>query len=405
MEKQANSLRLSYVKGLHYRTGKPIRVHIANGLIEEIKEVIEAEPTEPEPLPWIGPGFVDLQINGFSGIDFNMPHLTEEAVHSVTRKLWAEGVTTYYPTVITNSDQAIEDMVRSISQACRTDSLTTDSIAGIHLEGPFISRLDGPRGAHDQSYVKAPDWELFERWQRAADGLIKIITLSPEWDEAPEFIARCVRNGIVVSIGHTAATSEQIQKAVQSGASMSTHLGNGAHQMLPRHPNYIWEQLAHDQLSSGVIADGFHLPLSVLKVFLKVKAEQLFLVSDAVYLSDLEPGEYVTHIGGRVVLTEEGRLHLAENPGLLAGSVQMLKAGVSLLVQSGICSPAVAWELATIQPASIMHLAVGGGLAVGAPADLMTFSWDQNLKLTIHDVYKHGHHVAGSNVISSSSQA
>ena len=398
------------VEGLHYQTGEPIRVHIDNGVIAYIESMECNDDVEytgntelTYPLPWIGPGLVDLQINGCFGIDFNTTLITEEAVQQATRNLWTEGVTTYCPTIISNSEQAIESIVRSISRACLNDRLTADSIACIHLEGPFISPLDGPRGAHDRSFVRAPDWALFERWQQAADGKIRLITLSPEWEGAPAFISQCFRKGVTVSIGHTAATPEQINRAVQAGASMSTHLGNGAHPMLPRHPNYIWEQLAQDQLSAGVIADGFHLPVSVLKVFLKAKAEQLFLVSDAVYLSGLEPGEYDTHIGGQVVLTKEGKLHLAGNPDLLAGSVRMLRNGVDQLVQSRLCSQSEAWDMASIRPASLMHLAVGRGLAIGGPADLLTFNWNQDANLELCNVYKSGQQVSNSNVTNSSS--
>src|SRR5690606_38643444 len=163
--------------------------------------------------------------------------------------------------------------------------------------------------------------------------------------------------------------------------------------------------LASDELSAGVIAAGFHLPRSVLQVFLKAKGRQLFLVSDAVYLSGLAPGEYETHIGGRVVLTEEGRLHVKEHPGLLAGSAQLLKAGIVNLVQAGLTTRADAWQRASIYPAAFMGLAEGRGLAAGAPEDLVTLGWEDAGELIIQDVYKRGHHVITSNVTSSSSQA
>lgn len=388
----------SSVTGLHYKTGEPINVYMAGGVVDRIEPLLDGEVERGvKRLPWIGPGFVDLQINGFSGIDLNHPSITPEDVHVITRKLWAEGTTTYLPTVITNSDKNIENIVGAIAHACGADQLTAASIAGIHLEGPFISPEDGPRGAHGRAFVKAPDWKLFQHWQHAANGRIRVITLSPEWDEAPEFISRCHQSGVIVSIGHTAATPEQIRRAVQAGATLSTHLGNGCHLNLPRHPNYIWEQLAQDGLSTCMIADGFHLPDSMMKVMLKVKAERLFLVSDAVYLSGLEPGHYDTHIGGQVVLTKEGRLHLANEPGLLAGSAQLLKAGIEHLVKSGLCASAAAWEMASVLPASFMKLAAGEGLAPGAPADLITFFWNQNEQLVLQSVCKQGHYVAVSN--------
>src|SRR5436190_12476173 len=174
--------------------------------------------------------------------------------------------------------------------------------------------------------------------------------------------------GVTVSIGHTAATPEQIRAAVSAGASMSTHLGNGSHLVLPRHPNYVWEQLAQDALAACIIADGFHLPDSVIKVVMRVKGPNAILASDAVYLSGLKPGSYRTHIGGKVVLTRDGKLHLASNPKLLAGSVQMLIRSVEHLIRAGLTDPGEAWEMAAKRPAMAMKLSASRGLDPGGPA-------------------------------------
>ncbi len=390
MAVERNDGAVKQLTGVDYRTGQAIQVAWVNGRIDRVQEVREIAARHE--LPVLAPGFVDLQINGFHGVDFNTPPIKSAAVREATRKLWAEGVTTYYPTVITNDPQTMEEMVRSIAQACGEDALTAASIAGIHVEGPFISPQDGPRGAHSRQFVIPPDFALFERWQEAAGGLIKLITLSPEWEGAPAFIEACVRSGVKVSIGHTAASTEQIEAAVHAGASLSTHLGNGAHQMLPRHPNYIWDQLANEGLAASVIADGFHLPAAVLKVMLRTKGKQLFLVSDAVYLSGLEPGEYETHIGGKVVLTEEGRLHLAADARLLAGSAQMLGKGIEYLVRSGVADLQQAWEMASILPASFMGLPAAQGLSPGAPADLVALDWTNKAggSMQIKEVYKQG---------------
>ncbi|GIP33658.1 N-acetylglucosamine-6-phosphate deacetylase [Paenibacillus sp. J2TS4] len=377
------------LEGLHYETGKPVRVTIRG---EKIQQVEESAQEAKANLPWIAPGLVDLQINGYYGVDFNTLPLTKEAVQKVTRQIAELGVTSYYPTVITNSSEDIEQLVGIIADACSSDPLTGQCIAGIHIEGPFISPEDGARGAHGKQFVMAPDWELFLKWQRAADGRIRIITLSPEWDNAPEFIAKCSASGVTVSIGHTSATPEQIRAAVAAGARMSTHLGNGAQLMLPRHPNYIWEQLASDELSPCAIADGFHLPESVLKVFLKAKAEQLIIVSDAVFLSGMAPGEYDTHIGGKVVLTPEGRLHTAANPNILAGSAQMLPFNIEHLVRTKLCTANQAWEMASTRPAAFMGMPAAQGLAEGAPADLVLYTW-QGDKLDIHNVFKNGNQI------------
>lgn len=367
-------------EGIHYLTGEYVTVKVAGERIVEIEGNDCTTLAEKDRIgkQWIAPGLVDLQINGFKGMDYNTISLTDDVALKVTKALWQEGITSYYPTVITNSDETIEALLRNISDSCSQDTDVAQGIAGIHLEGPFISPEEGPRGAHSIKYVKAPDWSLFERWQDAAQGKIKIITISPEWPGAIDFIIKCVEAGIVVSIGHTNASSEQIAEAVAAGARMSTHLGNGAHSMLPRHPNYIWDQLVHDELWACMIADGFHLPDSVLQVIMKVKGNRAMLVSDAVQLSGLAAGEYDLHIGGKVVLTVEGKLHLADNPKLLAGSCQMLTWGIGQLVKKRLCSLGDAWEMASVRPAQFMNLPAQNGLVVGAPADFVLFDYADN---------------------------
>jgi N-acetylglucosamine-6-phosphate deacetylase len=374
------------VCGKEVFSGAAIAVTIKEGIIVRVDELPDVRK---DLLSWIGPGLVDLQINGYAGDDFNTIPFARERLHRVTRALWREGVTTYMPTVITNGDEAILQAVSTIAAACDEDAETNAGVAGIHLEGPFLSPEDGPRGAHDRAYVKAPDWELFQRWQEAAGGRIRLVTLSPEWPGACEFIGRCAEAGVGVSIGHTAASPEQIRDAVRAGARMSTHLGNGAHLMLPRHPNYIWEQLALDDLHACVIADGFHLPESVLKVMLRAKRGKAMLVSDAVSLCGMPPGEYANHIGGNVVLTPEGRLHLKENPKLLAGSARMLRHGIAHLARMGIAGLPEAYEMASLRPSRFMGLPSAAGIAPGAPADLILFDWDEN-RIHIRATYRSG---------------
>lgn len=308
------------------------------------------------------------------------------------RLLWREGVTSCFPTVITNGESAIAAALAAIAKACTEDADAQHGIAGIHLEGPFISPEDGPRGAHPREHVRPPDWDLLQRWQSAADGRIRILTLSPEWPSSAAFIERCTASGITVSIGHTAATSAQIQEAVDAGARLSTHLGNAAHLMLPRHPNYLWDQLAQDKLWATLIGDGFHLPDQVLQVVMKVKGERALLVSDAVALAGMPPGTYAMPVGGEVVLTPEGKLHLADNPRLLAGSAQMLLHGIEHLMRHHLTFFATAWEMASVRPARLMNLPGAAGLAPGAPADLVLLHLEKG-RLVLDETYRRGERV------------
>lgn len=373
--------------GKHYRTGMPIEVKVEDGRITAVTELEVSPPIDC--LPWLATGLVDLQVNGGWGLDLNTAPLCPDTVLQLTRKLQSQGVTSYCPTLITNSSVRLAEAASTIAKAVRLNPDAAEGIAGIHLEGPFISPEDGPRGAHPVQHIVPPDWEALSRWQEAAEGLIRIITLSPEWPGAASFISRCRESGILVSIGHTAATPEQIREAVSAGAVMSTHLGNGAHLMLPRHPNYLWEQLAADELYGCMIADGHHLPLSVLAVILRMKRNRAILVSDAVSLSGMPPGSYNLHIGGDVVLTAEGRLHLAGQPELLAGSAMMLPDQVGYLVDAGLSGLPDAWDCASVHPARLLGFEQAAGLAIGAPADIVSFNMDDG-KLSVLQCWKNG---------------
>jgi N-acetylglucosamine-6-phosphate deacetylase len=357
------------LKAIDYRTNKPICVEILNGCIHTISECeIALETTQ-----YIAPGLVDIQINGYKGIDLNELGLQVSDVQKLTQILFEKGITSYFPTIITNSDETTSALLRVISNACETSSIVNTSIGGIHLEGPFLSIEDGPRGAHPKKYIKAPNWELFCNWQKAAGGRIKIITLSPEWQESNDFIRRCVDSGVIVSIGHTAATPEQIRNAIKAGATMSTHIGNASHAMLPRHSNYVFEQLASDGLWSTIIADGFHLPDALLKIFIKMKPQKSILVSDATSYADLQAGTYSSHIGGEVVLDATGRLFMKHSPNMLAGSAQSLLWCVNQLVKKNILSLQEAWDMASIKPTESLFGNSKNCLQVGNIADLVIF--------------------------------
>ncbi|SOD94813.1 N-acetylglucosamine-6-phosphate deacetylase [Spirosoma fluviale] len=370
------------LSGIHYQTHEPVDVTVASGIITDIHQ---REQVSEEALAFIGPGLVDIQVNGFAGVDFNDAALTADGVMTITRSLLQLGVTTFYPTIITNANETIRTILKTIDLACETSTLVASCIGGIHLEGPFISPEEGPLGAHPKAHVKPPDWSLLASFIEASGGRVRIITLSPEWPESAKFIRRCVEHGLLVAIGHTAANPTQIQEAVAAGARLSTHLGNAAHQLLPRHPNYIWEQLAQDELAASVIADGFHLPPSVLKVIFRMKAEKAILISDSVSLGGMPPGNYYSPVGGEVVLTDEGKLHMAGKPMMLAGSAQPLLWGINQLVHLQLASLTQAWDMASINPSRLLNLPQQGGLTIGAPADLVIFSFNKIVK-----VYKKG---------------
>ncbi|MGG0670337.1 amidohydrolase family protein [Lederbergia citrisecunda] len=367
---------------------RSVEITVADGLIKEIV-AIEYDSS----LSYITPGLVDLQVNGYMNIDFNNEPLSPEEWRTITRELSKNGVTTFYPTIITNSIINLQRIFEGNLESLKKEPDVLKYIGGFHLEGPYLSDEDGPRGAHDREFIKKPDWEEFKLLQQKAEGLIKIITLSPEWEESEAFIQNAAKSGVKVAIGHTASTTDQIKKAVQSGATFSTHLGNGAHLQLPRHPNYIWDQLAEEKLWATVIADGYHLPENVLRVIKEVKKDKMVLISDSVALAGMPAGDYQTAVGGEVTLTQEGRLHLKGNPALLAGSAQSLWESIQQYVDNGIGSMIDAIRRGSVLPSDLMGLPQKEGLSIGAPADLLKIRVDDG-GWKIESVYKYGERVS-----------
>lgn len=326
-------------------------------------------------LPFLAPGFIDLQVNGFAGVDYNSPATPHEEIARSIRALFATGVTRFFPTVITGDPNEMLGALRNLARA-RATLKEGAAMEGFHVEGPHISPEDGPRGAHPRQWVRPPDLEEFKRWQEAAEGAVRLVTLAPEWPGAPRYIEALVDQGVVVSIGHTMATSAQIQDAVRAGATMSTHLGNGAHAVLPRHPNYIWDQLAEDRLAAGFIADGIHLPASFLKVAIRAKGvERSILVTDAVMPAGCPPGRFT--IGGvEIELHPDNRVTLA---GLdrLAGSALRMDRGIENLQRLAGLALVEALAMATRNPARVGRIAGRQrGLEPGERADVVEFRYD-----------------------------
>lgn len=326
-----------------------------------------------EELPWIAPGFVDLQVNGFGGCEFSSPDLTIAGVRAVSLAMSPMGVTAYCPTVTTHSRTVLSHALSTIARACETDSDVGPRVIGIHLEGPYISPEDGPRGAHPLIHVRPPDWDEFQLLQEAAGGRIRLLTLSPEYENSATFIRRATDAGVLVAIGHTQANSEQIRAAVDGGARLSTHLGNGAHVQLPRHPNYIWDQLAEDRLTASLIADGHHLPPSVLKSFVRAKGPGgSILVSDITSLAGMPSGLYEESGLGAVEVLQDGRLVVAGQRNLLAGASRPIASGVANLIRHTDCDLAAAVSMASVAPARLVGMP-SRGIQVGAPADMVLF--------------------------------
>jgi N-acetylglucosamine-6-phosphate deacetylase len=344
--------------------------------IQSVDELIRP----PEVDEFLAPGFIDLQVNGFAGVDYNDPFGSHEAIAQSIRTMFVTGVTRFFPTIITGSKERMIGALRNLASAkeefSRNGMPEANAIEAFHIEGPNISPEDGPRGAHPVEHVRPPDIEEFKRWQDASNGHIRLVTLSPEWEHAPRYISELVGSGVVVSIGHTKATSAQIAAAINAGASMSTHLGNGAHSTLPKTQNYIWDQLAADRLTPTFILDGIHIPSSFFMAAVRAKGiERSVLVTDAVMPAMCNPGFY--KLGQvDVELRTDGSVVL-RGGARLAGSGLRMDHAISNAIRLGSISLREALAMATINAARAGRIAGRQrGLAPGERADFVRFRWD-----------------------------
>ncbi len=353
-------------------TGRPVRLETRAGAITALDEVDDAPPL------WLLPGLVDIQVNGYAGADVNGADVQASTIASMVEALWARGTTTVFPTVVTGSQQAMERCLMAVARARALSPLIAHSVPRVHVEGPCISSEEGPRGAHAAQYIRPPSWAEFDGWQEACGHIVGVVTLAPELSGALAYIGQLARLGVTVAIGHTSARPDQIGAAVEAGATLSTHLGNGSHAMLARLDNYVWEQLGEDRLWASFIFDGHHLPPPVMRSMVRAKGvERSVLVSDAVSLAGATPGIYSAAVGGAVRLSQDGRLEVL-GTGYLAGSTSDLLAGVANAVRLVGLDMATSLRLATTNPARLTGLDGPGGrgsLEPGASADVAVVSW------------------------------
>jgi len=372
------------ITALHYETGKSVRIEIREGLIASITEM---PLSQEKSTLFVAPGLIDNQINGYSGIDFSDTGLTPEEMKIAVEAIRKDGVTSFMPTIITNTHENLLKNFRNLAEALNDNSIS-DSVVGFHLEGPYISPEEGFYGCHPAACIRKPSWKEFSEYQEAAEGKIVQVTIAPEVEGAMEFIRMCTGNNIIVAIGHSNASAEQINMAADNGARLSTHLGNGCANLIDRHRNPLWPQLANDLLIPSVIADGHHLLPEEIKVFFKVKGKAgIILTSDVNHLIGMPPGKYI-YLGSEVVYTEDG---LVKNPVLncLAGASMPLKKGVETMMNYTGCTLGEAIDMATGNVARIYNLIDRGSIESGKRADMIVFEMDGN-RLVIEQTWVNG---------------
>lgn len=371
------------VKGILYSDGGTVSVALSGDRIIGIERTSDDDQDSGL---YVAPGLIDIQINGYMGVDFSGPDLTVEGVKKATRALWKAGVTSYFPTIITSDIALIKKNFAILAEA-RKDPEIGMSIPGFHLEGPYISPVKGFRGAHLEKYIKDPDWEEFRAIQRAADNGIVLITLAPELEGAIPFIRKCVDSGVVVSLGHHNGSASDVQKAVDAGAKMATHLGNGCANEINRHHNPLWPQLSNDAITASIIADGFHLTKEEVRSFYKAKGvEKTVLVSDALDLAGLPPGEYTR--GERTLLLTPNVVKLPKE-NVLAGAASPISKCVGVMMDYTQCTLKDGIQMASTNPAELFTLEDIGSIQQGKRADLIVFTME-NKQMNIEKTYVSG---------------
>jgi N-acetylglucosamine-6-phosphate deacetylase len=338
---------------------------------EQISSVAITGPESAE-FPFISPGFVDIQVNGFAGVDFSSPDLDAEQAISVLPAIWSTGTTTFCPTLITNSLSALARNFAVLERAARTNSDFAHAVPCYHLEGPYISPLQS-HGAHDPQWMRSPDWDEFLKLQRAAGGRIGIVTLAPELPGAEEFIRKAQSAGVIVAIG----------------ATLNTHLGNGCPEYLHRHRAPLWAQLATESLHASIICDGFHLPPDVVKVIVAVKGiDKCMLITDAVHVAQLRPGRYAL-VGTEIELLPSGQVVRADRVSM-AGSALTMNRGLAVFIKFSQGTLASAIQAATANPAHLLQRGtVCSQVAAGQPANLVLFR-DEPETLEVERVISRG---------------
>lgn len=346
--------------------GKAVEVSVDGGKITSVKHI----PVD-ENLPLIAPPLVDLQHNGARGYAFNQVHNNPETLGAVAEHARRHGVGRLLPTLTSQPyEESLESLAAIARQLDKDDALAW-TYPGIFFEGNYMSREFGWRGAHHEKYMRDPDWTEWEALYKASGNRIVIFNVDPSLPNALETIRRAVRHGIRITMGHCGPDPETIRAAVEAGADMVTHFGNGAPPMVHRHRNPFWTWLAEERIHIGLIGDGYHLPGDLLLAAIRAKGrDRAYLVSDSASVAGLPPGHY-----GDAVIEEGGFTHIPDNKELLAGAWHQIDRGVERLCELG-WSLAEAWKQASIIPASVMGLALPR-LSEGERAEFVLVRWTE----------------------------
>ncbi len=319
------------------------------------------------------PGFIDEHVHGAGGADAMDGSVG--ALSVIAQTLAAEGTTGFLATTMTDDGAKIARAMNAVKEYRQTDPGEGAEVLGVHLEGPFIS--PEYKGAQNENYVCKPDSAVFGEWQKASGNAIKLVTLAPEADGAEELIDDLVKKGIVVSIGHTSATHEQIERAIGAGAGNVTHTFNAMSPLHHREIGAVGSALLHDELNCELIADGIHVSVPAMRLLFKSKPKgKITLITDAIRAKGLGDGE--SELGGQKVFVRKGQARLAD--GTLAGSVLQMNKAIKRLIKEVGVSVSEAINAATITPARTLGIDKDcGSIEIGKKANFAILDPDFNV--------------------------
>ncbi|MCD6364873.1 MAG: N-acetylglucosamine-6-phosphate deacetylase [Planctomycetes bacterium] len=341
---------------------------------EKISSVTESDKTTDL---FAGPTLFDIQVNGYGGRTCRIGSEKEIGVLAyITRIFRSNGIGWWIPTITSSSPEVLAAAFKYCGAELDGDADTSASIPGLHLEGPYISPIDGPRGAHVLKDVRPPDWDEFQKLQEACGGRILYVTVAPEVDGCIDFIRKCVASGVVVSMGHTNLDRDDLARAVDAGASMATHLGNGAHDMIQRHNNYIWYLLANRRCYASFVADGHHLPQECLYSLIHAKGLDLSIItSDCITLGGMKPGIYQVR-DREIEKLPSGRINLRGTKNL-AGGASNQRECTETVIRLAKLSHARGWATASTNPAKMLGLDDRLGIEAGKEASITVYKYSE----------------------------
>jgi N-acetylglucosamine-6-phosphate deacetylase len=367
----------------HYATGQPVRVIWQNGRINSVLGANQPTPSDQ----WIAPGLVDLQVNGFGGVDFQQDNVPLGDLVAAGRRLHVAGCARYLLTLITDEWPRLVARLRHLRQLRQRSAELRHAIAGWHIEGPFLSSEPGFCGAHDPALMIDPTPEHIRELRKATDDDLVLLTIAAERTNAPAAIEQAVSLGMKVSLGHTNASATLIAEAMQRGATGFTHLGNGCPRELDRHDNILWRVFEARGLRVSLIPDTTHVSPALFRLAHRaLEADSIYYISDAMAAAGMKPGRYKL---GRMEL-EVGPDQVVRLPGKpnFAGSALRPIDGVFRAAKMLGCSWREAWPRFSEVPAKWMGLPCG--LAAGNPADFCLLTVTPENQLTKLKVFING---------------